>query len=708
MASTVSSVASSAASSVAAASAASLAETAAVRLERDGDIAVIVIDNPPVNAGSTAVRAGLLAAIRKFETDDALHAAVLIGANHTFITGSDIREFGKPLAEPQLPAVITAIEQCSKPVVAALQSAALGGGFELALGCDARIIAPNTVVGLPEVTLGMIPGAGGTQRLPRIVGIAKSIEWICAGTRVPTEQAIALGLADICIEGDLRSGAVAFAKTLNGKNRLRDKAIPPDSAEAIANAEQAAIKIAKNRPPAIAAIASIKNAATLPIDAALQHERAVFQELRLGKEAFALRHVFFAERDAAKIPELKGIAALPLQTAAVIGAGTMGVGIAACFADAGFTVTLVDRDLATAQGGIGKLIALYARSVSAGKLSQQQADARIAQVTPVGDYSSLGSVDIVVEAVFEEMSVKQAVFRDLDAVLKPDALLATNTSYLDIDALAAVTTRAAHIIGLHFFSPANVMKLLEIVRGKHSSAQALATGFALAKKLKKLSVLSGNAFGFIGNRIYAAWRRQCEFMLEEGALPQDIDAAMEAFGFAMGPFAVADMSGLDIAWRMRQQQADTRDPRARYVDIPDRLCEANRLGQKSGKGYYLYKPGARRGEVDPDVTDLIETLSLAKGFQRRAFAAAEIQTRILATMVNEAALLLEEKIAARASDIDLVLVNGYGFPNWEGGPIFWAQQQSREFLDNAIDQLAAATGYGFRRGNLDLILAEHA
>jgi 3-hydroxyacyl-CoA dehydrogenase len=679
-----------------------------VRLERDDDVAVIVIDNPPVNAGSLAVRAGLLAAINEFAGDDTLRAAVLVGANGTFIAGSDIREFGQPLQEPQLPAVIAAIENCAKPVVAALQGAALGGGYELALGCDARVIAPGTVVGLPEVTLGMIPGAGGTQRLPRLTGIVRAIELICSGRRVAATEAVELQLADTVIDGDLRRGAVEFAATLTAKSRLRDRDVPAESVEAIATAEAAGKKIAKHRPPALAAIASIKRAAKQPIDDALREERALFQQLRTGPEATALRHLFFAEREAAKIPEFKGIEPLPLRTAAVIGAGTMGVGIAACFADAGIPVQLVDRDQATADAGLEKLQALYARSVAAGKLSQAQADERLARVTAAGDYAQLGNVDVVVEAVFEEMAVKQAVFRELDRVLRADALLATNTSYLDIDALAAVTGRAGNVIGLHFFSPANAMKLLEIVRGEHSDPRALATGFVLAKKLKKLAVLAGNAFGFIGNRIYAAWRRQCELMLEEGALPQEIDAAMEAFGFAMGPFAVADMSGLDIAWRMRRQQAATRDTAARYVEIPDRLCEQGRLGRKTGAGYYRYPQGARRGEVDPAVTALIEAHARDKGIRRRAFDADEIRTRVLVTMINEAALLLDEKIAARAGDIDLVLVNGYGFPNWEGGPVFWARQQPRERLESELERLAAATGHGFRRGNLDRILAGSA
>jgi len=677
-----------------------------VRLARDGDIAVIIIDNPPVNAGSRAVRAGLLEAVAAVAADDTVKAAVLMGANNTFIAGSDIKEFGAPLQEPQLPAVIAAIETCPKPVVAALQGAALGGGYELALGCDARVVARQTMVGLPEVTLGMIPGAGGTQRLPRLVGVARAIELICSGRRVAATEAVALHMADALIDGDLLAGAVAFARAMAGKNRLRDRTVPADSAAAIASAVRAGSKTAKNRPPALAAIASIEDAATLPIDEALQRERAVFQELRVGPEATALRHLFFAEREAAKVAALKGVAARPVLRVAVIGAGTMGVGIAACFADAGLPVILVDRDLTTARGGIAKLQELYERQAASGKLTPAVADARLALVTPAGDYLGLGDVDLAVEAVFEDMAVKQAAFRELDQVLKPDAIVASNTSYLDIDALAAQTRRPGYVLGLHFFSPANVMKLLEIVRATHTGPEALATAFALAKKLKKIAVLAGNAFGFIGNRLYAAWRRQCEFMLEEGALPEQIDAAMEAFGFAMGPFAVADMSGLDIAWRMRQQQAASRDPAARYVDIPDRLCEQGRLGQKTGAGYYRYDAGARRGAVDPAVTALIEAESARKGFQRRAFSREEIQRRILATMANEAALLLEEGIAARASDIDLVLVNGYGFPRWAGGPIHWARQQPREQLLAAQDDLAAATGTGFRRGNLALLFSQ--
>lgn len=677
-----------------------------VRLERDGGVAVIVIDNPPVNAGSAAVRRGLLDAVAALAADPDLEAAVLIGAGKTFIAGSDLREFGQPLEEPQLPAVIAAIEACAKPVVAALHGAALGGGFELALGCDARVAAPGTRVGLPEVTLGMIPGAGGTQRLPRLVGVSTAIGLICEGRRVSAADALALGLVDTVVEGavaeedgtqSLRASAVAHARGLAGaKNRVADREVPAEPAERIEAAASAALRAGRGRPAVVEAIRAVLAAAERPLADALAEERAVFQRLRLETEAFARRHLFFAERDSARLPELAGVAARRLERIGVIGAGTMGTGIVIAALDAGLPVTLLERDTQALESGMARLRDHYARRVDGGKMSAGEAGKRLAVLDPTTDMVALATADLVIEAVFEDLAVKQDLFRRLDAVLPPGAVLASNTSYLDLDAIAAATGRPQDVVGLHFFSPANVMRLMEVVRGAKTAPDVLATGIALAKRLGKLPVVAGNAFGFIGNRIYAAYRRQCEFLIEEGALPADVDAALERFGLAMGPFAVADLSGLDIAWRMRRQQAATRDPAARYVEIPDRLCEAGRFGRKAGAGYYRYPSGAKRGEPDPEVTALIEAESAAKGIVRAAVSDEEIVTRVLLTMVNEAVCLLSEGVAARASDIDLVLVNGYGFPAWEGGPLFWAGRQDPAWLGAGLDRLADLSGPGFR------------
>ncbi|XHO84583.1 3-hydroxyacyl-CoA dehydrogenase NAD-binding domain-containing protein (plasmid) [Azospirillum sp. A29] len=677
-----------------------------VRLERDGGVAVIVIDNPPVNAGSTAVRRGLLDAVATVAADPDLEAAVLIGAGKTFIAGSDLREFGQPLEEPQLPAVIAAIEACAKPVVAALHGAALGGGFELALGCDARVAASGTRVGLPEVTLGMIPGAGGTQRLPRLVGASTAIGLICEGRRVSAADALALGLVDAVVEGavaegdgaqSLRALAIAHARGLAGaKNRVADRGVPAERAERIEAAASAALRAGRGRPPVVEAIRAVRAAAERPLDEALAEERAVFQRLRLETEAFARRHLFFAERDSARLPELEGVAARRLERIGVIGAGTMGTGIVIAALDSGLPVTLLERDAQALECGMARLRDHYARRVDGGKMSAGEAGKRLAALDPTTSMVALATADLVIEAVFEDLTVKQDLFRRLDAVLAPGTVLASNTSYLDLDAIAAATVRPQDVVGLHFFSPANVMRLLEVVRGAKTAPDVLATGIALAKRLGKLPVVAGNAFGFIGNRIYAAYRRQCEFLIEEGSLPADVDAALERFGFAMGPFAVADLSGLDIAWRMRRQQAATRDPAARYVEIPDRLCEAGRFGRKTGAGYYRYPSGAKRGEPDPEVTALIEAASAAKGIARAAVSDEEIVTRVLLTMVNEAACLLSEGVAARASDIDLVLVNGYGFPAWEGGPLFWAGRQDPAWLAAGLARLGDLSGPGFR------------
>jgi 3-hydroxyacyl-CoA dehydrogenase len=680
--------------------------TAQVRTEREGDVAVVVIDNPPINAGSMAVRRGLLEAINAAKAQADVSAVVIIGAGTTFIAGSDLREFGQPLAEPQLPGVIAAIESCPKPVVVALHGAALGGGFELALGCDARVALAGTVVGLPEVTLGIIPGAGGTQRLPRLAGIPRAIEMICSGERVPADKALSLGLVDKVVATNLRGAAVDWARGLQGrKARVRDLTTPPCDDATLAKASTAALRAGKSRPAVRAAIEAVTAAGRLPIDEALAGERAAFQSLRTSREARALRHQFFAEREASKHAALEAARARPLQNVAVIGAGTMGSGIAIAALDAGFEVLLIEREAEALARGVDRIQSHYAGRVKAGKLDGSQEQERRARLHADLDWSVLSKADLVIEAVFEDLKVKQEVFRSLDQVARAGAILASNTSYIDLDAIAAATSRPQDVVGLHFFSPANVMRLLEIVRGASTAPDVLATALQLAKRLRKQPVISGNAFGFIGNRIYAAYRRQCEFMVEDGASPQQIDAALESFGFAMGPFAVGDMSGLDIAWRMRQSLAATRDPEARYVRIPDMLCEAGRLGRKTGAGYYRYDPAGGTRQLDAQVDSIIAAARAAKDIAPRTFGDDEIVRRAILAMVNEAALLIRENVANHPSDIDVVMINGYGFPKWEGGPLFYARERGVDELRKDLDWLAGLSGKGFVQGDASALFS---
>lgn len=677
-----------------------------VRVERDGAVAVILIDNPPVNAGSQAVRAGLLAAVAAIAADASVGAAVIMGDGGSFIAGSDLREFELPLAEPHLPEVIRAIEDCPKPIVAALHGAALGGGFELALGCDARIAAPGTLMGLPETTLGIIPGAGGTQRLPRLVGISRAIELVCSGRRVGADEALRLGMIDRIANGPLRAAAIAHAQTLVGaKHRVIACAIPDDLSDE-ESAVAAALKAGRGRPHIAAAIRHVQAARHVPAAQALIDERAEFQRLRVAPDAKALRHLFFAEREATRGVGLLGGSARPFRRLGVVGAGTMGSGIALAGLQAGLPVVMVERDKEALERGWGTIRAHVARQTAAGRLSHGAEADLLARFATSLDLDAVADCDVIVEAVVEDIEVKREVFRALDAVARPGAILASNTSYLDLDAIAQATSRPQDVIGLHFFSPAHVMRLLEVVRGVASAPDAVATGLAVARRIGKQAVLAGNRFGFIGNRLYSAYRQQCEFMLEDGALPQQVDAALEAFGFAMGPFAVADLSGLDIAWRMRQQLAATRDPAARYVSIPDRLCEAGRLGRKTGAGYYRYADGRSKGMPDPAVEAVIVAASHAAGRPRRSLSEAEIQRRALLALVNEAALALEDGAAERASDIDVALVNGYGFPRWIGGPVHWARSQAQGALAHDCADMVEDAGPGARLGNLSLLLED--
>ena len=664
-----------------------------VQLRFEDEVAVIVIDNPPVNAGSRAVRQALLDRIGEV-ADSTARAAVIIGAGRTFVAGSDIREFGAPLEEPQLPAVIAAIEALPVPVVAAIHGAALGGGFELALGCDARVATPDAVVGLPEVKLGMVPGAGGTQRLVRLVDVATAIELVCSGRRVPAAEALELGLIDRLAGEDLLQWAIDHARSLGtAKRRLGELPVKSASPEAVVAAADRAARRGRQRPNVHAAIRLLRSADSAAFATMLAEERGVFQELRMGPEAAALRHLFFAEREAGRVDGLKEISPLPVRTVGVVGAGTMGAAIAVCLLNAGLAVRLVEQDDEALARGVGRVETTLAADLASGRSSAAEHAARRAALQGTVELGDLADCDLIIEAAFEDLAVKKDLFVRLDRVARADAVLATNTSYLDIAAIAAATARPEAVLGLHFFSPANVMKLLEVVRTPATSDLALATGLKLGRQIGKIAVVSGLGEGFIGNRIYSAYRRQCEFMVEEGAAPEAVDAALEAFGFAMGPFAVSDLSGLDIAWKTRQRLAATRDSRERYVTIPDRLCEAGRLGRKTGAGWYRYDSDGRR---HPDLA-VSEIIAASSAVPRRTIGADEIQRRALAAIVNEAQLVLEDGIAQRPGDIDVVMVHGYGFPAWEGGPLYWHARQPADVTAAALEEIAAATGFGFRR-----------
>jgi 3-hydroxyacyl-CoA dehydrogenase len=634
-------------------------------------VLVIEIDHPPVNALAIDVRAGLYAALAHGCDARDIEAMVLTGAGKIFIGGADIREFGRPPAEPLLPAIVAAIEAAAKPVVAAISGAALGGGLEVALAAHCRIASPSATFALPEVKLGIVPGAGGTQLLPRLTGIPAAIDVIATGRTVGAEEALKLGILDR-IEGDLQAAAIGEASALAGKPARRTGECPvqPAPLQAIEAAEKKALARARGQIAPREAARLVRLAAERPLPEGLAEERATFLRLRDSEQAAALRHVFFAERAAAKVDGLEGVKPREVRTVGVVGMGLMGSGIATAALDAGLAVIAVEHSEDMAAKGRARIEALVDRALQSGRIDTAGKEDRLRRLSSGSDLQLLKDVDLAIEAVFDDLEIKTELFVRLDRILRPDAILATNTSYLDPDRIAAATARPERVLGLHFFSPANVMRLVEVARCARTAPDVLATGLAFAKRLRKLPVVCGVTEGFIGNRMFSAYRREAEFLLEDGALPHEIDAAMEEYGFAMGPFAVFDLAGLEIAWARRKRQAATRDPSARYVEIPDRLCEAGRFGQKVGRGWYLYQDGRRA--IDPEVTAIIEAERAAKGITPRAIPAGEITQRLLAAMAAEGAALLAEGIAARASDIDLVMINGYGFPAYKGGPMFVA------------------------------------
>lgn len=643
---------------------------AEVSYEVADGIAVVTVENPPVNALSYAVRQGLVDAANQADADEAVRAVVLICEGRTFMAGADVREFGQPPKEPHLPDAIKVLEAATKPWVAAIHGTALGGGLEVALGCAGRVALASAKVGLPEVHLGILPGAGGTVRLPRLIDPVKALQMVVSGKPIGAAEAAGLGLIDAVVD-DLRAGAIARAQEIADGERpvpLMDKDVvqPEGWDEEVAKATSRAR--GQNSP--VAAAEQMTASLNMPAWDAIARERETIMKLMVDPQSLALRHIFFAERSATRIPELKGVAGRPVDGVGVIGGGTMGAGIATACLMSGLSVTMIERDDEALSGGLDRITTTLDASAARGVISAEKSEAMKAELTGAVDYAALGDVDLVIEAVFEDMDVKKQVFAQLEAACKPEAILATNTSYLDVDEIAASVADPSRVLGLHFFSPAHVMKLLEIVRPKAVADDVLATGFALGKRLGKVPVPAGVCDGFIGNRILTAYRRECDYMVEDGAWPQEVDAAMRGYGYPMGIFAMQDMAGLDIGWAARKRRAPTRPASERYVSIADRICELGRFGQKTGSGWYNYPEGSRRGEPDPIVEQIIRDESEKAGITRRDFTSEEIVDRILGAMVREGQAILDEGIAASPEAIDVVMINGYGFPRWRGGPMF--------------------------------------
>jgi 3-hydroxyacyl-CoA dehydrogenase len=636
------------------------------RWETAGPTAVLTLDNPPVNAISQAIRAALVAGVKRAESDASVEALIIACAGRTFFAGADLREFGKPSSEPFLTEVVDAIEACNKPVIAAIHGTALGGGLEIAMACHYRVAAPHAKLGLPEVKLGLMPGARGTQHLPRLVGVEKALEMIALGNPVSSAEAHAIGLVDNLADGDPVDAALRHAEIVRRSPPRRTRDLPISSVpEAVYEAfvgRNARRFRGLDAPPAI--VASVRAATELPFAEGARREREIFLKLRAGPQNAALRHVFFAEREAAKLPGTDMASVRPIDAAAVIGSGTMGSGIAIALLAAGIPVTLFERDGVALERGAAHILKTLQGYAAAGRMSHDQAALAAARLATTLDFAALGTADVIVEAAYETIEVKTAIFSELDRVAKPGAILASNTSYLDIDAIAAATSRPTDVLGLHFFSPANIMKLLEVVRGRDTSPDVIATAFALARRIGKVPVLSGNAYGFIGNRMLAVRRREAEAMAIEGASAQQVDAALEAFGFPMGPFRMGDLAGLDLGWSPETSSGST---------IRERLCKAGRRGQKTGAGFYDYDE-KRTAYPSHEAVAIIAGFARDRGIAQRPFDKAEILDRLLWPMVDEGARLLAEGIAQRESDIDVVWLNGYGWPAWTGGPMYHARQ----------------------------------
>ncbi|MFM0369877.1 3-hydroxyacyl-CoA dehydrogenase NAD-binding domain-containing protein [Paraburkholderia aspalathi] len=651
-----------------------------VTRELRGKVLLVTIDHAPVNALSADVRRGLLAAIEAADADKAVEAVLIVGAGRNFIAGADIREFGKPPVPPSLPDVCNRIEACSKPVVAAIHGAALGGGLEVALAAHYRLAVNGAKLGLPEVQLGLLPGAGGTQRTPRLIGAQAALDLILSGRHASAKEALALGLIDrFGSSDDILAEGLAYAQELLAAHapvrRTRDAAALSDRAASLAAVTAARAETAKKSRglfSPLKIVDAVEAAIEQPFEEGLRLERKLFLECIDSPQRAGLIHAFFAEREVLKAPETRDTKPRALNKIGVVGGGTMGAGIAVAVLDAGLPVTMIERDDASLARGRAHIEKVYDGLIAKGRMSAEKKADVMTRWQGSTSYDALADADLVIEAVFEDLSVKKAVFAELDRVCKASAVLATNTSYLDIDAIAASISRPADVIGLHFFSPANIMKLLEVVVPKQVSADVVATAFELAKKLRKTPVRAGVCDGFIGNRVLAVYRSAADAMMEDGASPYQIDAAVRVFGFPMGPFQVVDLAGGDIGWAARKRRAATRNPNARYVQIADRLCERGWFGQKTGRGFYLYPEGSRSGAPDPEVEAIIDAERERAGITPRTFTDEEIMRRYMAAMINEGANVVHEGIALRPLDVDVTFLYGYGFPRYRGGPMKYA------------------------------------
>jgi 3-hydroxyacyl-CoA dehydrogenase len=662
-----------------------MSERDVVRFEVEDGIGIITVDNPPVNALGAGVSDGIVAAVDRGVADPAVRAMVLIGAGRSFIAGADIRRFGTKRETPARRSY-DALEGSTKPVVAAIHGYALGGGLENALCCTWRIAVPSAKVGLPEVLIGIIPGGGGTQRLPRLIGPKPALAMIGTGRHVPAPEAKALGIVDELVEGDLRSAAIAFAKRIAGKPLRRTGEMPPPPAEPgmFDAARKAIARKARNQKAPYHAIAAVEAATRLPFAEGIAEEKRLFGELENSDEARALRYAFFAEREVAKLPHLpKDIATPEIRSIAVIGAGTMGGGIAMSCTDAGIPVKLLDASPETLARGLARIRDNYAVSVKRGSLDQAAMDRRLALIEPVESYDAIADCDAVIEAVFEQLDVKQAVFAELDRVMKPGALLFSNTSAIDIDKIAGVTKRPEAVAGTHFFAPANVMKLFEVVEGTRTAPATMAAAMKLGRAIGKISAYAGNCDGFVANRSRIPFTMEQNLMVEEGALPEQVDRVMVEFGYPMGPFAVNDLSGLDVSYQTRRRRL-AEDPNYRMLPIPDRLVEMGRKGQKAGAGWYRYEPGDRTPHPDPEVHRIIKEVAAEQGIAQREFSDEEVLQRLLFGSLNEACKMIEEGKALRASDIDVMWLSGFGFPRYRGGLMFWADGIGAQAVYNQI------------------------
>ena len=687
-----------------------------VQLTKENGIGVITINNPPVNALSPGVPEGISEALDLISGDDSVRAAVLIGGGRTFVAGADIKEFGKmtsgkPRGAGLLPLLLT-IEDSSKPVIVAIHGTAFGGGLELAMAGHYRVAVRSAQVGQPEVKLGIIPGAAGTQRLPRLAGVAKALEMCATGNPIKADEALKFGIVDRIIEGDLLAGAVAFArevadkpapKTRERNEKLGDAA---ENASLFSSARETAAKKQRGLLAPVAAIDAIEAATKMPFEEGCKFEQKLFIDCLFSEQSKALIHVFFSEREVSKIPDVpKEAPIIPIKSAAVVGAGTMGGGIAMVLANAGIPVLLKEADQAALDRGLATIKSNYANSVKRGRFTQEAADERFNRIRPTLSYDGFSNVDLVIEAVFEGMALKKEVFKELDRVCKPGAILASNTSTLSIDEIAASTSRPAFVIGTHFFSPANVMRLLEIVRGKATSKEVIATCMQLSKTLGKVGVLVGNCRGFVGNRMFGPYRREAQFLVEEGASIEAVDKALVDFGNAMGPLAVGDLAGLDVGWRIRKEYQHMEVPGVRQPIAEDRLCELGRFGQKTGAGWYKYDD-QRRASPDPAVDELVRQWVAEAGIVQRQISADEITERCIYALVNEGARILEEGYALRASDIDIIYLNGYGFPAHRGGPMWYADAVGLKKVYERVSEFHRQHGETWRPAPLLKRLAE--